>query len=98
MKHRVALVEIALAVSFSLIVATDLSAKNINLGWSGQGSWSTLPYIVAGERGLFEKEGLRVRLITFEAQTSCSLRCSQESLITRLSCRFSPVPRPAGCR
>src|SRR5215831_7262544 len=65
MKHRVALVEIALAVSFSLIVATDLSAKDINLGWSGQGSWSTLPYIVAGERGFFEKEGLRVRLITF---------------------------------
>src|SRR5262249_16095776 len=65
MKHRVALVEIALAVSFSLIVATDLSAKDINLGWSGQGSWSTLPYIVAGERGFFEKEGLSVRLITF---------------------------------
>ena len=65
MKHRVVLVEIALAVSFSLIVATDLSAKDINLGWSGQGSWSTLSYIVAGERGFFEKEGLRVRLITF---------------------------------
>jgi NitT/TauT family transport system substrate-binding protein len=29
------------------------------------GSWSTLPYIVAGERGFFEKEGLKVRLITF---------------------------------
>ena len=39
--------------------------KDINLGWSGQGSWSTLPYIVAGERGFFEKEGLKVRLITF---------------------------------
>src|SRR5215813_11315359 len=65
MKHRVALVEIALAVSFSLIVATDLSAKDINLGWSGQSNRSTLPYIVAGERGFFEKEGLRVRLITF---------------------------------
>src|SRR5262249_27949755 len=65
MKHRVALVEIALAVTFALIVASDLSAKDINLGWSGQGSWSTLPYIVEGERGLFEKEGLRVRLITF---------------------------------
>ena len=65
MKHRVALVEIALAVTFALIVASDLSAKDINLGWSGQGSWSTLPYIVAGERGFFEKEGLRVRLITF---------------------------------
>ena len=65
MKHRVALVQIALAVSFFLIVATDLGAKDINLGWSGQGSWSTLPYIVASERGFFEKEGLKVRLITF---------------------------------
>jgi ABC-type nitrate/sulfonate/bicarbonate transport system substrate-binding protein len=65
MKHRIALVEIALAVAFFLIVATDLGAKDINLGWSGQGSWSTLPYIVASERGFFEKEGLKVRLITF---------------------------------
>ena len=65
MKHRVALVQIALAVSFYLIVATDLGAKDINLGWSGQGSWSTLPYIVATERGFFEKEGLKFRLITF---------------------------------
>jgi len=65
MKHRVALVQIALAVSFYLILATDLGAKDINLGWSGQGSWSTLPYIVATERGFFEKEGLKVRLITF---------------------------------
>jgi ABC-type nitrate/sulfonate/bicarbonate transport system substrate-binding protein len=65
MKHRLALIEIALAVAFSLIVATDLGAKDVNLGWSGQGSWSTLPYIVASERGFFEKEGLKVRLITF---------------------------------
>jgi len=43
----------------------DGGAKDINLGWSGQGSWSTLPYIVANERGFFEKEGLKVRLITF---------------------------------
>ena len=45
--------------------------KDINLGWSGQGSWSTLPYIVAGERGFFEKEGLKVRLITSVGRTSC---------------------------
>src|SRR5262245_53112303 len=65
MKHRVALVQIALAVSFYFIFATNLDAKDINLGWSGQGSWSTLPYIVAPERRFFEKEGLKVRLITF---------------------------------
>ena len=49
----------------SVIPAMDGGAKDINLGWSGQGSWSTLPYIVANERGFFEKEGLKVRLITF---------------------------------
>src|SRR5215470_17181490 len=86
MKHRVALVEIALAVSFSLIVATDLSAKDINLGWSGQGSWSTLSYIVAGERGFFEKEGLRVRLITFRG-TNLMLT----ALLTGASARGLPV-------
>ena len=65
MKPRIGLVELALSVLLCLIVATDAGAKDINLGWSGQGSWSTLPYIVAGERGFFEKEGLKVRLITF---------------------------------
>ncbi len=39
--------------------------KDVNLGWSGQGSWTTLPYVVAKERGFFEKEGLKVQLITF---------------------------------
>jgi len=65
MKPRITLVELALLVLLSLVVATDVGAKDINLGWSGQGSWSTLPYIVAGEKGFFEKEGLKVRLITF---------------------------------
>ena len=65
MKHRIAVVGLALAVLLSLIAAFNTNAKDINLGWSGQGSWSTLPYIVAGERGFFEKEGLKVRLITF---------------------------------
>jgi NitT/TauT family transport system substrate-binding protein len=65
MKHRIAVIGLALAVLLSPIVAFNTNAKDINLGWSGQGSWSTLPYIVAGERGLFEKEGLKVRLITF---------------------------------
>jgi hypothetical protein len=55
MKHRIAVVGLALAVLLSLIVAFNADAKDINLGWSGQGSWSTLPYIVAGERGFVEK-------------------------------------------
>ena len=62
MKHRIAVVGLALAVLLIVVFNTD--AKDINLGWSGQGSWSTLPYIVADERGFFEKEGLKVRLIT----------------------------------
>jgi ABC-type nitrate/sulfonate/bicarbonate transport system substrate-binding protein len=65
MKHRIAVGELALAVVLLLVVATEAGAKDINLGCSGQGSWSTLPYIVAGERGFFEKEGLKIRLITF---------------------------------
>ena len=48
---------------FGLTATTP--AKDINLGWSGQGSWTTLPYIAANERGFFDKEGLKVRLITF---------------------------------
>jgi NitT/TauT family transport system substrate-binding protein len=65
MKHRLAVVELALAVLLYFIVPLNAEAKDINLGWSGPGSWTTLPYIVAGERGFFEKEGLKVRLITF---------------------------------
>jgi len=65
MKPRIVLVDLALAILLSVIPAMDGGAKDINLGWSGQGSWSTLPYIVANERGFFEKEGLKVRLITF---------------------------------
>jgi ABC-type nitrate/sulfonate/bicarbonate transport system substrate-binding protein len=65
MKPRITLIELALAVLFSIIPVIAAGAKDINLGWSGQGSWSTLPYIVAGERGFFDKEGLKVRLITF---------------------------------
>ena len=65
MSHRVAVIELTLAVSLCFILASNADAKDINLGWSGPGSWSTLPYIVAGERGLFEKEGIKVRLITF---------------------------------
>ncbi len=65
MKRQITLVRFALTVLFSVVPVLDAGAKDINLGWSGQGSWSTLPYIVAGERGFFEREGLKVRLITF---------------------------------
>jgi len=56
---------LCLAMSICFALATGVQAKDINLGWSGQGSWTTLPYVVAKEKGFFEKEGLKVQLITF---------------------------------
>lgn len=54
------------AVAACLIFsAASAGAEDINLGWSGLGSWTTLPYVVANERGFFETEGLKVRMITF---------------------------------
>lgn len=53
-----------LAILFNAFAA-GAQTKDINLGWSGQGSWTTLPYVVAKENGLFEREGLKVQLITF---------------------------------
>jgi len=54
-------VTILLCFAFAPLV----QAKDINLGWSGIGSWTTLPYVVANEKGFFEKENLKVQLITF---------------------------------
>jgi ABC-type nitrate/sulfonate/bicarbonate transport system substrate-binding protein len=54
-----------LSILLCFAFATAVQAKDINLGWSGQGSWTTLPYVVAKEKGFFEKEGLKVQLITF---------------------------------
>ena len=47
------------------LIAGPVRAKDINLGWSGIGSWTTLPYVVANEKGFFDKETLKVQLITF---------------------------------
>ena len=40
-------------------------AKDINFGWPSGEGWSSQPYKVAVEKGFFEKEGLKVRMITF---------------------------------
>src|ERR1043166_193389 len=40
--------------------------KVLNIGWTSGSNWTALPYRVAAERGFFEKEGLRVRYITFQ--------------------------------
>jgi NitT/TauT family transport system substrate-binding protein len=60
MKNR-----IGLAFLLIFLVTGPVQAKDVNLGWSGIGSWTTLPYVVANEKGFFEKEGLKVQLITF---------------------------------
>jgi ABC-type nitrate/sulfonate/bicarbonate transport system substrate-binding protein len=54
-----------LTILLGVAFAAEVQCKDINLGWSGQGSWTTLPYVVAKEKGFFEKEGLKVQLITF---------------------------------
>ena len=40
-------------------------AKEINCGWPSGEGWSSQPYKVATEKGFFEREGLKVRMITF---------------------------------
>ncbi len=64
MRYR-AVLAVVVGFLLSIGIVFDGETKDINLGWSGQGSWTTLPYVVAAERGFFEKEGLKVRLITF---------------------------------
>src|SRR6185503_6477173 len=56
---------LTLTILLGFAFATGVQAKDINLGWSGQGSWTTLPYVVAREKGFFDKENLKVQLITF---------------------------------
>jgi ABC-type nitrate/sulfonate/bicarbonate transport system substrate-binding protein len=47
-------------------VTNAAEPKVLNIGWTGGSSWSSLPDRTAGERGFFEKEGLRVRYIQFQ--------------------------------
>ncbi len=65
MKHKDLCIYFVLLVLSGVAGARTAAAKAINLGWSGIGSWTTLPYVVANEKGFFEKTGLEVQLITF---------------------------------
>ena len=55
----------SLLMGFLLALPIAAQSKDINIGWSGIGSWTTLPYVVANEKGFFDREGLKVQLITF---------------------------------
>ena len=57
--------KVTLTILLCFALASVGQAKDVNLGWSGIGSWTTLPYVVANEKGFFDKEGLKVQLITF---------------------------------
>src|SRR5262245_64780940 len=58
-------VRAALIIVFFLVCTSSAHPKDLYYGWPGQGGWSTLPFIAASEKGLFEKEGLKVRMIAF---------------------------------
>lgn len=65
MKNKCLIIDFILLLLFGGPGAVATAATAINLGWSGIGSWTTLPYVVASEKGFFEKERLGVQLITF---------------------------------
>jgi ABC-type nitrate/sulfonate/bicarbonate transport system substrate-binding protein len=62
-------VSIASRLSLALVmfvVQVQLAyAKDINFGWPSGEGWSSQPYKVAMEKGFFEKDGLKARMITF---------------------------------
>ena len=47
-------------------IASAAEPRVINVGSTGGSSWTALPDRIANERGLFEKEGLKVRYIQFQ--------------------------------
>jgi ABC-type nitrate/sulfonate/bicarbonate transport system substrate-binding protein len=57
---------------FIVLAMASASATNaaepkvLNVGWTSGSNWTALPFRVAAERGFFDKEGLRVRYITFQ--------------------------------
>ena len=46
--------------------AASTEPRTLNVGWTGGTAWTALPDRIAGERGFFDKEGLRVRYIQFQ--------------------------------
>jgi ABC-type nitrate/sulfonate/bicarbonate transport system substrate-binding protein len=58
--YEICLIKATLAILLVLVSASNAHAKDLNYGWPGRGSWSTLPFVVGAEKGLFEKEALKV--------------------------------------
>jgi ABC-type nitrate/sulfonate/bicarbonate transport system substrate-binding protein len=69
MKPNLRSLPILLFIIFTLgrTSGTDAAEpKVLNVGWTSGSNWTALPFRVAAERGFFEKEGLKVRYITFQ--------------------------------
>ena len=64
MNHKT-VVAALVALLFFIAPARNGAAKDINFGWPSGTGWTTLPFKVAADKGFFEKEGLKVRMITF---------------------------------
>ena len=60
MKRRVTIAELMIFLLLTLLAGSEGSARDLNIGWPGSGSWTTLPCIVAAEKEFFQKEDLRV--------------------------------------
>src|SRR5574341_352152 len=64
--RRAGLSLIVLLVACWGSLAGAAEPKTINVGWTGGSGWTALPDRIASDRGIFEKEGLRVRYIQFQ--------------------------------
>ncbi len=61
----IAVSRLLLALVIVAVQVPNGYAKDINFGWPSGEGWSSQPYKIALEKALFEKEGLKVRMITF---------------------------------
>jgi ABC-type nitrate/sulfonate/bicarbonate transport system substrate-binding protein len=65
--RRLFLFLFSIVLAIASVTATNAAEpKVLNVGWTSGSNWTALPFRVAAERGFFEKEGLRVRYITFQ--------------------------------
>jgi ABC-type nitrate/sulfonate/bicarbonate transport system substrate-binding protein len=65
MINRIFTNRIFAALALMLALFSSAHARDLYYGWPGQGSWTTLPFIVANEKGLFDREAVKVKMIAF---------------------------------